>query len=119
MGVLKKIMALGLFGFLLLKGFYPAGAADNNPAAASVTPEGVEVFEKHIRPVLVERCYACHSDRTKKPMSDLRLDSRAGMLAGGQNGIVLVPGDPEKSRLLRAIRYKDKDLQMPPDGPQI
>src|SRR5712692_4105555 len=111
--VLKKIVALLLYGALVFHGAYRANAAEDRPATPHATPEGIEFFEKHIRPVLVERCYSCHSPKAKIPMGKLRLDSRAGMLAGGQNGLVLVPGEPEKSRLIRAIRYTDKDLQMP------
>src|SRR5581483_4179155 len=51
-----------------------------------------DLFEKHVRPVLVENCLSCHG--TKKQMGGLRLDSREAMLKGGDNGPVIVPGDP-------------------------
>ena len=76
--------------------------------------EGIEFFEKKIRPVLVERCYECHSATAKKLEGSLLLDSKAGSLKGGDQGPAVVPGDVDKSLLLRAIRYDDKDLQMPP-----
>jgi hypothetical protein len=76
--------------------------------------EGIEFFEKKIRPVLVERCYECHSATAKKLEGSLHIDSRAGALKGGDQGPAVVPGDLEKSLLIRAIRYDDKDLQMPP-----
>jgi hypothetical protein len=76
--------------------------------------EGIEFFEKKIRPVLVERCYECHSAKAKKLEGSLLLDSRAGALKGGDQGPAVVPGDLDKSLLIRAIRYDDKDLQMPP-----
>jgi hypothetical protein len=83
--------------------------------AAEPTAEQVEFFEKKVRPVLVENCFRCHSDRTK-PKGGLRLDSRAGLLKGGDNGPALVPGHPEKSRMIEAVAYKNADLTMPPKG---
>jgi hypothetical protein len=76
--------------------------------------EGVEFFEKKIRPVLADSCYGCHSAKAKKPQGGLLLDSVEAMLKGGASGQpAVVPGDPEKSLLIRAIRYTDPKLQMP------
>lgn len=75
-------------------------------------PGGVEFFEKRVRPVLVERCYECHGE--KKQKGGLRLDSAAAVRAGGDSGAVLVPGQPEKSLLIKVISWSDPDLQMPP-----
>ena len=75
-----------------------------------------EFFEKKIRPVLVESCYECHSDRAKELKGDLRLDSADAVKAGGETGTVVVTRFPEKSRLIDAIRYQNVDLQMPPKG---
>jgi cytochrome c553 len=83
-------------------------------AWASDTAAQVEFFEKKVRPVLVEHCYSCHSAGAKKLRGGLHADSRAALLKGGDTGPALVPGAPEKSRLIAAIRYKDVDLQMPP-----
>ena len=74
--------------------------------------QGTEFFETHIRPVLADRCYECHGE--KKQKGGLRLDSRAAILKGGESGAALVPGDPEGSLVVKAVRYLDKDLQMPP-----
>ena len=74
---------------------------------------GINFFEKEIRPILIEHCYECHSSG-KKVRGGLLLDSRAGIEAGGDSGRVITPGDPEASRLVNAIRYKNRDLQMPP-----
>ncbi len=95
-----------LIGLLMAAAFYPLAAS----------PSGdVEFFEKKIRPVLVERCYKCHSARSEKVKGDLRLDSREGMLKGGESGKPgVVPGDENKSLLIESIRYKNEDLQMPP-----
>ena len=86
------------------------------PSAFAATPAaaGLEFFEKHIRPVLVENCYKCHSAQAEKLKGGLLLDSREGMLKGGDTGPAVIPGDPEKSLLIKAVRYTDKDLQMPP-----
>ena len=74
-----------------------------------------EFFEKKIRPVLVERCYSCHSTPSGKRKGGLLLDSRDNILKGGDSGAAAVAGDPGKSLLLRAIMYSD-DLKMPPKG---
>jgi hypothetical protein len=84
--------------------------------AAGATPEGIEFFEKKVRPVLVASCYKCHSTAAKKPKGGLLLDSREALLKGGDNGPALVPGQPDKSRFIEAIGYKNIDLRMPPKG---
>jgi len=72
-----------------------------------------EFFEKRIRPVLAERCEGCHS---KSPRAGLQVTSRQNLLRGGDSGPAIVPGKPDESRLFQAIRYTDKNLQMPPTG---
>src|SRR5262249_23890442 len=84
----------------------PAAAAQ----PAGTDPAGVEFFEKKVRPILVEHCFKCHSAEAKKLKGGLRLVSRTGLLKGGDNGPALVPGHPEKSRLLEAVGYKNVDL---------
>ena len=74
--------------------------------------EKVAFFEAKIRPLLVERCIECHGD--KKQKGGLRLDSRAAWQAGGDTGAALLAGKPDESLLIKAVRYGDKDLQMPP-----
>lgn len=78
------------------------------------TSDPEDFFEKRIRPVFVERCYKCHSSRAEKLKGELRLDSREGILKGGESGAAIVPGKTEESLLIRAIRYRDEHLQMPP-----
>jgi hypothetical protein len=73
-----------------------------------------EFFEKHVRPVLAERCIRCHG--AKKQMGGLRLDSRAALVRGGDNGPVVQPGEPDKSLLIQAIR-RDGEVKMPPKTP--
>jgi mono/diheme cytochrome c family protein len=81
--------------------------------AAPVPPEHAKFFESRVWPLLVENCQSCHGE--KKQKGGLRLDSAAGLLKGGKNGAVVVAGRPEDSKLILAVSYKDKDLQMPPE----
>ncbi len=84
-------------------------------ATQSLTAEEVDFFESKIRPLLVTRCYECHS--SKDPNGGLALDSRDGVLKGGDSGPAIMSGDPASSRLVEAIRYQNRDLQMPPKSP--
>jgi hypothetical protein len=77
------------------------------------TPEAAEFFEKRVRPVLVENCFPCHSEAKTK--GHLRIDSRAGILKGGDSGPAAVAGNAEASLLVQLIRYQD-ELKMPPTG---
>src|SRR4051794_21123799 len=85
-------------------------------ALASGAPEaGVTFFESKIRPVLVEQCYKCHSAAAGKTKGDLAVDSRDAIRKAGSSGKqAVVPGAPEKSVLIEAIKYGNVDLQMPP-----
>jgi len=85
--------------------------------AAEPTAEGIAFFESKIRPVLVAKCYQCHSAEAQaagRLKAELLLDTSDGMLKGGESGPALVPGDKEKSLLLDAIGHKG--LEMPPEG---
>ena len=81
--------------------------------------KGVEFFEKKIRPLLANKCYQCHSRQSKKVKGGLLLDSPEGLLKGGTSGPIFVTGDPDKSLLIKAVRYQDEDLRMPPDGKKL
>ncbi|MBI3417511.1 MAG: PSD1 domain-containing protein [Verrucomicrobia bacterium] len=82
---------------------------------ARLLADEFDFFERKIRPVLIERCYKCHSAESEKLKGGLLLDSRAGILKGGESGQpAIVPGQAERSRLIEAIRYLNDDLQMPP-----
>jgi hypothetical protein len=74
--------------------------------------DGLDFFEKKVRPLLAERCLECHSPE-KKVKGGLRLDTREGWMKGGDTGPAIAPGEPDKSLLITAVRYKDRDLQMP------
>jgi cytochrome c553 len=98
---------------LLSAGLLPALLAA--PAAAGAGPDArAAFFETRIRPVLVNRCGACHGEKVQS--AGLRLTTRAGLLKGGQRGAAIVAGQPEKSRLIQAVR-RAGPLKMPPAGP--
>jgi hypothetical protein len=78
---------------------------------------GTAFFEKKIRPLLIERCYECHSAEKGKTKGGLALDSRDAIAKGGDNGAALIPGQPDKSLIIEAVRYKNRDMQMPPKSP--
>src|SRR5258706_16354275 len=93
----------------------PPTPATAVPASPAPSPEGIEFFENKIRPVLVDKCYKCHSETSQKLKGDLKLDSAAGMLRGGESGSPsVVPRRPGKSKLVEAIAYRNEDLQRPP-----
>ena len=85
-----------------------AGAQQPKPTPAR---DGIEFFESNIRPVLVKSCYECHSAKSAKVKGSLYLDSRSGVLKGGENGPAIIPGDPNSSLLIQALHHKD--LKMP------
>ena len=86
---------------------------------AAIAPADLQFFEAKIRPLLAEKCYTCHSKESDKVKGGLLLDSREAVLAGGNTGAAIVPGKPDQSLLIRAVRYKDEDLQMPPKGEKL
>ena len=101
---------LSSLGLLLILSA-PALSAPPDDAA------GIEFFEKKIRPVLVEHCYECHSAEAKKGLKGgLALDSREASRKGGDSGPAVVPGKPDESLLIEAVRYTDEALKMPPEG---
>src|SRR5579872_5600634 len=83
------------------------------PERASVRSEDAAFFEAKVRPLLFENCFACHGDQ--KQMGGLRLDSREALAKGAASGPVVVPGDPDNSRLIRAVQYTGA-IRMPPAG---
>ncbi len=94
----------------LVAAFAALAAEQGSPADRA----GVEFFEKRIRPLLAEHCYQCHGP--KKQRSGLALNSRPGILQGGDRGPAIVPGEPEASLLIQAVRYTDDDLQHAAQG---
>jgi hypothetical protein len=80
----------------------------------AATPEELEFFESEIRPLLVKECYSCHSASAPTISGGMRLDSREGLIKGGESGPAIRPGDPAASRLVSLL--KGKPVLMPPTG---
>ena len=85
-----------------------------SPSFAKAADHASTFFESRIRPLLVTHCYECHSSATKQK-GGLTLDSKGGWEKGGDSGPALVPGKPRDSLLLKAVRWTDKELRMPPE----
>jgi hypothetical protein len=84
-------------------------------SADDTTAADFEFFEKQVRPLLVEHCHACHS-AARKVRGGLRLDGANGWRTGGDSGPAIIPGKPDESLLIQAVRYTDSGLSMPPKG---
>ena len=82
-------------------------------AAEPISKEGVDFFEKKIRPVLAKNCYSCHSGSVQA-RGGLRVDTRAGLLIGGQSGPAITPRNPDESKLISVLHYEGPE--MPPAG---
>src|SRR5438874_12870212 len=93
-----------------------ACCAGQSVAAGQPATIDNEFCDKKVRPLLFEHCHAGHSARAKKLKGGLRLDTRADILKGGDSGPAVVPGRPEKSLLIKAVRQESESLQMPPKG---
>jgi Planctomycete cytochrome C len=101
------------FACLLLGGTGILSALFPLRGLASAAPrEAVEFFEEKIRPVLVSQCYECHASDSKKVKGGLLLDTREGLLRGGESGPALVPGKAAESMLVAALKHEN--LEMPP-----
>src|SRR5262249_46050315 len=83
------------------------------PAASSTDAKSAEFFETRVRPVLAASCYDCHTDQRN---GGLRVDSREALLKGGRSGPAIVPGNPDKSLLIQAVRQTNDKLKMPKGG---
>ena len=79
--------------------------------------DGDDLFELRVRPLLIKHCLECHA--SQKQEGGLRLDSRAGWLRGGSRGTAIVPGEADESLLIRAVRYNDPELRMPPGDKKL
>jgi hypothetical protein len=88
------------------------------PLTAAAEPEGIQFFREKIEPVLKAECYRCHSGEADEVKGGLRLDSREGILKGGDSGPALVAGKSEESLLIQAIRHEE-GLAMPPQKPRL
>ncbi|MDP2321997.1 MAG: PSD1 and planctomycete cytochrome C domain-containing protein [Acidobacteriota bacterium] len=98
---------LVLVAFVLISSALRASQA---PAATAAAGQDATLFETKVRPMLAANCFACHGE---KALAGLRVDSRDALLRGGETGPALVPGDPEKSALFKAVQHADGFPRMP------
>ncbi len=108
---LAVAFAIIIFGALVVPARMMADSPDDS---LEFTGGGIEFFEREVRPILAEHCYSCHSSRSEKLQAGLSVDSRAGLLKGGDSGPSMVPGDARASLLIEAVRYES--YEMPPKG---
>ena len=99
----------GILSIAILLVASSAGASDQ-----TTQRQRLDFFEAKIRPVLVKHCYECHATDSKKLRGGLLVDSRQGLLKGGESGPALVPGDPKESLLISALKHMG--FEMPPKG---
>lgn len=90
-------------------------SAFSTPCVSAADSPDVEFFASRIAPLLKEKCLSCHSHSSRQMEGGLTLDSKSGWATGGDSGPAIVPGKPDESLLIKAVRYDDRDLQMPPE----
>lgn len=103
------------FAGLILSSCVTFGYIVAGSASAAGSSDELRFFEQKIRPLLVEHCYECHSEEAGEQQGGLLLDRRSGWIEGGDTNKAVVPGEPDASLLVTAIRYDNEDLQMPPE----
>jgi cytochrome c553 len=113
MRVLRGVVVCGVAGYGLLAWMATGGVWAAEEKTPPITPEQASFFETKVRPLLANNCYSCHGDGDQK--AGLRVDSREAVLKGNTGGPVIVPGDPEHSRLIGAVHYEGA-VKMPPAG---
>src|SRR3989440_1904718 len=95
---------------------FPLRAADAPPAPAPFPKEALDFFETKVRPVMLDKCYNCHDGSgTNAVKGGFTLDTREGLLRGGESGkTTIVPGKPDESPLIKAVKWTDAKFRMPP-----
>lgn len=107
--------ALAVYVSLLVNtGFADDESVIDSSESSEHSTAHLEFFEKQVRPLLIQHCYECHS--AGEVDGGLNLGSKAGVERGGDSGALVVPGKPDSSLLIEAVRYRNLDLQMPPKG---
>jgi cytochrome c553 len=94
-------------------GWQPRGVQAQG--ASGPAPNTVEFYNQRVQPILSNNCYRCHGGENHR--GHLHMDTRAELLAGGHDGVVIVPGHPEQSLLVKLIRHEgpeDDPMPMPP-----
>jgi hypothetical protein len=111
--VLGLHIAMRSFCLALVLASFTAPAADSSRSEA-FSKDQIDFYEKQVQPILAENCFKCHSHQAEKIKASLVVDSREALLKGGDSGPALIPGNVDKSLLIRAVRQIDDDLKMPP-----
>lgn len=104
---------------LMLSAELPFGAtlSDSGRRAALADEQAaLRLFDERILPALKQHCFECHSAKAEEVRGNFRADTKEGLRKGGDNGPAIMPGDPERSFLLRTMSYKEDDYKMPPRG---
>src|SRR5206468_979604 len=83
------------------------------PKAAAADPGKLQ-YNRDIRPILAENCFACHGPDGNKRKAKLRLDTHEGMLADLEGKRPIVPGKPDASEVIKRITSTDEEEHMPP-----
>lgn len=91
-----------------------SGMMGGDAAAMAVSPEHKKFFEDKVLPIFAESCFKCHSKAEGKSKGNLTMDTREALRKGGDGGPAVVANNVEASLILKAISYKDPDMQMPP-----
>jgi len=100
---------------LLAQRAHSDDAKNSDAASTAYSDEQLEFFERNVRPLLLEKCTACHGDEQQE--GELRLDSHVALLEGGDRGPAVVPGNSKESLLILAVLHdEEEDLAMPPDS---
>jgi hypothetical protein len=105
---------LSLSGAASLSAQSPPGQVP--PEHAVQMAKGLDLFRKHVKPLLAERCLKCHGGQKNK--GDFDLNTREGLLKGGEGGPAVVPGKAKQSRLLKLVRHEDEP-RMPAQSPKL
>jgi mono/diheme cytochrome c family protein len=119
----RSMVCVGVAAALLSGAWVLSGGASSPDSAAaqvrpmsgeSPTPDEAKFFQSKIKPILADTCFSCHGNGKHK--GGLKMDTRADLLKGGEDGPVVVPGKPKDSDLIKAIRFEvdDEDKKMPP-----
>src|SRR5690242_17648952 len=113
--LLAPILACAALAAAMLALSHAVAADSAAPVTLKPVPAGERVdYNRDIQPILSDRCYFCHGPDAAKRKAKLRLDTQEGALAKHDDGAAVVPGQPDKSELVRRITTKDPDDQMPP-----
>jgi len=102
-----------------VSGFLTLSLFVSQTGAVELTQEKIQFFKTKVSPILVDHCYKCHSHESDKVKGGLVVDTKSGLLTGGDSGPSVVPGKPDESLLIKAVRYNDENLQMPPKGKKL